>query len=156
VREDVMLGRAVVAAVAALMTLAAACGGDGGDGGSSAPEPRASDVAGKADRFADCARKSDYEVVRPKPPNERADFLHEEGFEFAEVDLEEPPLLFFSAIVDFFPSRSDATRARETIASSLAGPSTVQKKDVVVHYTDDPGTPKRAKVEQVVDGCLRR
>jgi hypothetical protein len=127
VREDVMLGRAVVAAVAALMTLAAACGGDGGDGGSSARKPRAGDVAARADRFATCARKSDYEVVRPKPPNERADFLHEEGFEFAEVDLEEPPLLFFSAIVDFFLSRSEATRARERIGSSLAGPSTVRR-----------------------------
>jgi hypothetical protein len=155
VREDVMLGRAVVAAVAALMTLAAACGGDGGDGGSSARKPRAGDVAARADRFATCARKSDYEVVRPKPPNERADFLHEEGFEFAEVDLEEPPLLFFSAIVDFFPSRSEATRARERIGSSLAGPSTVRRGDVVVHYTDDPGTPKRKQVEEVVNGCLR-
>ena len=59
-------------------------------------------------------------------------------------------MLFFAAIVDFFPSRSDATRARESIGSSLAGPSTVRKDDVVVHYTDDPGTPKRQKVEAVV------
>jgi hypothetical protein len=103
-----------------------------------------------------CAGKSDYKVVRPKPPNERADFLHEEGFTFAEVDLEEQPLLFFAAIVDFFPNRSDATRARDSIGSSLAGPSTVRKNDVVVHYTDDPGTPKRQKVEVVVNDCLRR
>jgi hypothetical protein len=155
VREDEMLGRAVVAAVAALMTLAAACGGDGGDGGGGDARLPARDVEGSADRFAACARKSDYEVVRPKPPNERADFLHDEGFEFTEVDLEEPPLLFFSAIVDFFPSRSAATRARERIASSLAGPSTVRRGDVVVHYTDDPGTPRRTQVEKVVNGCLR-
>jgi hypothetical protein len=155
VREDVMLGRAVVAAVAALMTLAVACGGGGGDGRSSAGKPRAGDVASRADRFAACARKSDYEVVRPKPPNERADFLHQEGFEFAEVDLEEPPLLFFSAIVGFLPSRSEATRARERIASSFFGSSTVRRGDVVVHYTDDPGTPKRKQVEKVVNGCLR-
>ncbi len=62
----------------------------------------------------------------------------------------------FSAIVDFFPSRSHATRAKETIGSSLAGPSTVQENDVVVHYTDDPGTPKRQQVEDVVDRCLGR
>jgi hypothetical protein len=95
-------------------------------------------------------------VVRRKPPNERADFLHEEGFEFAEVDLEEQPLLFFAAIVDFFPSRADATRATDSIGSSLAGPSTVQKNTVVVHYTDDRGTPKQQKVEAVVNDCLRR
>jgi hypothetical protein len=148
-----MPGRAGVIVVVAFLTLVG-CGGSGG-GSSAARKPRASDVAARADRFADCARESDFEVVRPKPPNERADFLHKEGFEFAEVDLEEPPLLFFSAIVDFFASRSDATRARERIGSSLAGPSTVRKKDVVVHYTDDPGTPKRTKVEQVVDGCLQ-
>jgi hypothetical protein len=95
-------------------------------------------------------------VVRPQPPNERADFLHEEGFEFAEVDLEEPPPLFFAAIVDFFATRSDATRARERIASLFAGPSTVRRNDVVVHHTDDPGTPERRQVERVVNGCLRR
>jgi hypothetical protein len=46
------------------------------------------------------------------PPWQAAELRHDEGFEFAEVDLEEPPLLFFSAIVDFCPSRSEATRAR--------------------------------------------
>ena len=94
--------------------------------------------------------------MQPEPPNERADFLHGEGFTFAEVDLEEPPALFFSAIVDFFPSRADASRAEDRIASSLAGPSTVQKGSVVVHYTDDPGTPKRTMAEGVVNDCLRR
>jgi len=89
------------------------------------------------------------------PPNERADFLHEEGFEFAEVDLEERPLLFFAAIVDFFPSRSDATRARDRIASSFFGASTVRRGDVVAHYTDDPGTTKRRQVEKVVNRCLQ-
>ena len=93
--------------------------------------------------------------MRPEPPNERANFLHGEGFTFAEVDLEEPPLLFFIAIGNFFPNRADAGRANERIWSSLAGPSTVQKGDVVVHYTDDPGTPKRTKAEGVVDRCLR-
>jgi hypothetical protein len=150
-----MPGRAAVIVVVALLTVAASCGGSGG-GGSSKPKPRAGDVTARAEQFAQCAKKSEYKVVRPKPPNERADFLHEEGFEFAEVDLEEQPLLFFAAIVDFFPSRSDATRARESIGSSLAGPSTVRKNDVVVHYTDDPGTPKRQKVEAVVNDCLRR
>ena len=149
-----MPGRAGVIVVA-LLTAAVGCGGSG-DGSSSGPKPRAGDVTARAAQFAECARKSEYRVVRPKPPNERADFLHEEGFEFAEVDLEEQPLLFFAAIVDFFPSRSDATRARDSIGSSLAGPSTVQKNDVVVHYTDDPGTPKRQKVEAVVNDCLRR
>jgi hypothetical protein len=149
-----MPGRAGVIKVA-LLTAAVGCGGSGDDS-SSKPKPRAGDVTARARRFAECARKSDYRVVRPKPPNERADFLHEEGFEFAEVDLEEPPLLFFAAIVDFFPIRSDATRARDSIGSSLAGPSTVRKNDVVVHYTDDPGTPKRQKVEAVVNDCLRR
>jgi hypothetical protein len=150
-----MRGRAGVIGVVALLTVAAGCGG-GGDESSSKPKPLAGDVTAKAAQFAGCARKSDYKVVRPKPPNERADFLHEKGFTFAEVDLEEPPLLFFAAIVDFFPNRSDATRAKERIGSSLAGPSTVQTNDVVVHYTDDPGTPKRQKVEAVVNGCLRR
>jgi len=150
-----MPGRAGVIVVVALLTGAVGCGG-GGDGSSSTPKPRAGDVTARAAQFAECTRKSEYRVVRPKPPNERADFLHEEGFEFAEVDLEEQPLLFFAAIVDFFPSRSDATRARDSIGSSLAGPSTVQKNDVVVHYTDDPGTPKRQKVEAVVNDCLRR
>jgi len=150
-----MPGRAGVIVVAALVTAAVGCG-DSGEDSSSKPKPRAGDVTARAAQFAGCARKSEYKVVRPKPPNERADFLHEEGFTFAEVDLEEPPLLFFSAIVDFFPNRSDATRAKERIGSSLAGPSTVQKNDVVVHYTDDPGTPKRQKVEAVVNDCLRR
>ena len=150
-----MPGRAGVVGVVALLTVAAGCGG-GGDGSSSKSKPLSGDIAARATQFAGCARKSDYKVVRPKPPNERADFLHEEGFSFAEVDLEEPPLLFFSAIVDFFPNRSDATRARDSIGSSLAGPSTVRKNDVVVHYTDDPGTPKRQKVEAVVNDCLRR
>ena len=94
--------------------------------------------------------------MQPEPPDERADFLHGEGFTFAEVDLEEPPALFFSAIVDFFPSRADASRAEDRIASSLAGPSTVQKGSVVVHYTGDPGTPKRTMAEGVVNDCLRR
>jgi hypothetical protein len=150
-----MPGRAGVIVVAALLTAAVGYGGSG-DGSSSKPEPRAGDVQARAAQFAECARKSEYRVVRPKPPNERADFLYEEGVEFAEVDLEEQPLLFFAAIADFFPSRSDATRARDSIGSSLAGPSTVRKNDVVVHYTDDPGTPKRQKVEAVVNDCLRR
>jgi hypothetical protein len=149
-----MPGRAGAVVLAVLMALTAACGGNGGDGG--APKLPATDVEGRAARFADCAKKSDYEVVRPQPPNERANFLHGEGFEFAEVNLEEPPLLFFSAIVDFFPSRSDATRARERIASTFAGSSTVREGDVVVHYTDDRGTPKRRKVEDVVNRCLRQ
>jgi hypothetical protein len=34
--------------------------------------------------------------VRPRSPNARADFLHEEGFAFAEVDLEKPTVLFFT------------------------------------------------------------
>jgi hypothetical protein len=150
-----MPGRAGVIVVVALLTAAVGCGGSGDDGSSKA-KPRAGDVTARARRFAECAKKSEYEVVRPEPPNERADFLHEEGFEFAEVDLEEQPLLFFAAIVDFFPSRSDAARARDSIGSSLAGQSTVRKNDVVVHYTDDPGTPKRKKVEAVVNDCLRR
>jgi hypothetical protein len=29
-------------------------------------------------------------------------------------------------------------------------------KDVVVAYTDEPGTSKRKQVEKVVGGCLRR
>jgi len=126
------------------------------DGGGSGSKPEPTDVGGRTARFAACARKSDYKVVRPKPPNERADFLHDDSFTFAEVDLEEPSLLFFTAIVDFFPNRADATRAKERIASSLAGPSTAQNGDVVVHYTDDPGTPKRTKAEGVVNGCLRQ
>ena len=149
-----MPGRAGVVAVVALLSVATGCGG--GDDGSSRSKPRSGDVKGKAAQFAGCARTSAYKVVRPKPPNERTDFLHEDGFTFAEVDLEEPPLLFFSAIVDFFPSRSDATRAKEKIGSSLAGPSTVQENDVVVHYTDDPGTPKRQQVNDVVHRCLGR
>ena len=149
-----MPGRAGVVVVVALLSVASGCGG--GDGDSSKSKPRSGDVTAKAAQFAGCTRRSTYRVVRPKPPNERTDFLHEDGFTFAEVDLEEPPLLFFSAIVDFFPSRSDATRAKEKIGSSLAGPSTVQEKDVVVHYTDDPGTPKRQQVEDVVNRCLGR
>jgi hypothetical protein len=150
-----MLARAGVALLVAVAAPLAACGGDGGSGGSSS-KSKATDVEGRAARFATCARKSDYRVVRPAPPNERADFLHGEGFTFAEVDLEEPPVLFFTAIVDFLPSRADASRAKERIASSLAGPSTVQKGSVVVHYTDDPGTPKRKKAEGVVNRCLRQ
>ena len=150
-----MPGRAGVIGVVALLTVATGCG-SGGDGSSSKSKARSGDVTARAAQFAECAEKSDYRVVRPKPPNERADFLHEEGFEFAEVDLEEQPLLFFAAIVDFFPSRADASRAGDSIGSSLAGPSTVRKNDVVVHYTDDPGTPKRQKVEAVVNDCLRR
>jgi hypothetical protein len=149
-----MPGRVGVVAVVALLSVASGCGG--GDGGSSKSKPRSGDVTARAAQFAECAGRSDYKVVRPKPPNERADFLREEAFTFAEVDLEEPPLLFFSAIVDFFASRSDAARAKEKIGSSLAGPSTEQKNDVVVHYTDDPGTPKRQQVEDVVNGCLGR
>jgi hypothetical protein len=112
-----------VALLVAVLTAlaAAACGGNGDDGGVS--RLPASDVKGRAGRFAECAKKSRYEVVLPKPPNERTDFLRREGFEFAEVDLEEQPLLFFAAIVDFFPSRSDATRARERIGASLFGPA---------------------------------
>lgn len=147
-----MLARAGLALLVALAAPFAACGGD--DGGSNGSEAKSTDVGGRAARFATCARKSDYKVLRPKPPNERTDFLRGEGFPFAEVDLEEPPLLFFTAIVDFFPNRSDAGRARERIESSLAGPSTVQKGNAVVHYTDDPGTPKRTKAEGVVNRCL--
>lgn len=149
-----MLGRAGAPAIAVLLTLLVGCGG-GDDGGGSGSKPEATDVQGTAARFAACARKSDYKIVRPEPPNERADFLHGEGFTFAEVDLEEPPALFFTAIVDFFPSRADARRGKVRIESSLAGPSTVQKNAVVVHYTDDPGTPKRAQAEAVVNDCLR-
>ncbi|HEV3135583.1 MAG TPA: hypothetical protein VG348_12865 [Acidimicrobiia bacterium] len=149
-----MPGRARVVVVVAVLSVASGCGG--GDGSSSKSRPRSGGVTARAAQFAACARTSDYRVVRPEPPNERTDFLHEAGFTFAEVDVEEPPLLFFSAIVDFFPSRSDATRAKETIGSSLAGPSTVQENDVVVHYTDDLGTPKRQAVEDVVNRCLRR
>jgi hypothetical protein len=57
--------------------------------------------------------------------------------------------------VDFFPSRADARRAEGRIASSLAGPSTVRTGNGVVHYTDDPGTPKRTQAEGVVNDCLR-
>jgi hypothetical protein len=142
-----------MAMMVTFMILGAGCGGDGSD--DSRSKLPASDVNGRAARFAGCARKSEYEVVRPKPPNERADFLHEEGFEFAEVDLEEQPLLLFAAIVDFFRSRSDASRARDRIGASLFGPSPVRMKDVVVAYTDDPGTSKRKQVEKVVVGCLR-
>jgi hypothetical protein len=147
-----MSGRAVAVLTAAVITVAAGCGGsdEGGD-----PKLPAADVQGRAARFAECAKKSPFEVVRPKPPNERTDFLHEEGFEFAEVDLEEQPLLFFAAIVDFFPSRSQAARARDSIGSSLFGPSLVRTKNVVVAYTDEPGTSKRKRVEAVVVGCLR-
>ena len=144
-----MRGRAGVVVLAVLMALTVACGGNGGDGGAS--KLPAADVQGRAARFAECARESDYEVVLPKPPNERADFLHGEGFEFAEVDLEEPPLLFFAAIVDFFPSRSDAAKARDRIGESFFG-SAVQIKNVVVLYTSE----KRRKVEKVVKSCLRR
>jgi hypothetical protein len=147
-----MSGRAVAVLTAAVITFSAGCGGGGGGGGSKVP---AGDVKKRALRFAECARKSQFEVVLPKPPNERTDFLREEGFEFAEVDLEEQPLLFFAAIVDFFPSRSDATRARDRIGASLFGPSPVRMKDVVVAYTDEPGTSKRKQVEAVVAGCLR-
>ena len=149
-----MLARAGLALLVVLAAPLTACGGD--DGGGSRSKPKASDVRGRAARFAACARKSDYRVVRPKPPNERADFLHDDGFTFAEVDIEEPLLLFFTAIVDFFPNRTDAGRAKERIASSLAGPSTAQKGDVVVHYTDDPRTAKRTKAERVVNDCLRQ
>jgi len=148
-----MRGRAAATVITALTTLAGACGGNGDEGRVS--KLPASDVKGRAARFAECAKKSEYEVVLPKPPNERTDFLRQEGFEFAEVDLEEQPLLFFAAIVDFFPSRSEATRARERIGASLFGPSPVRLKDVVVAYTDEPDTPKRKQVEEVVVGCLR-
>jgi CBS domain-containing protein len=148
-----MPDRAVGVVTTVLIALAVACGGNGGDGRPS--KLPATDVKGRATRFAECARKSRFEVVVPKPPNERAEFLRQEGFEFAEVDLEEPPLLFFAAIVDFFPSRSDATRARDRIGASLFGPSPVRIKDVVVQYTDEPETSKRKRVENVVVGCLR-
>jgi hypothetical protein len=138
--------------ITALMTLVAACSHGGQAGASKVP---AGGVQERASRFAKCAKKSPYEVVRPKPPNERAYFLRDEGFEFAEVDLEERPLLFFAAIVDFFPSRSDAAKARDRIGASFFG-SPVQIKNVVVLYTDEPGTSKRKKVEKVVKGCLRR
>jgi hypothetical protein len=148
-----MPGRATAVVIATLMTLAAACGGDGGtDSGSMPP---AADVKGRAARFAECARESQFEVALPKPPNERTDFLRQEGFEFAEVDLEEQPLLFFAAIVNFFPSRSEATRARDRIGASLFGPTPVRMKDVVVAYTDEPGTAKRKQVEAVVVDCIR-
>jgi hypothetical protein len=146
-----MSGRAMAALVGTLVTVAAACGG--GDGGSS--KPGAADVQKRAARFAQCAKKSPFVVVVPKPPNERTDFLRGDGFDFAEVDLEERPLLFFSAIVDFFPSRSQAARARDKIAASLFGPPPVHQKDVVVHYTDEPETAKRKTAEAVVLGCLR-
>jgi hypothetical protein len=149
-----MSGRAGVVAIVAMLSVASGCGG--GDGGSSKSKPRSAGVAARAAQFAACAGTSDYKVARPKPPNERTDFLHEQGFTFTEVDLEEPPLLFFSAILDFFPNRSDATRAKEKIGSSLAGPSTEQQSEVVVHYTDDPGTPKRQQAEDVVNRCLAR
>jgi hypothetical protein len=149
-----MPGRAGVVVVVALLSVASGCGG--GEGSSSKSKPRSGGVTARAAKFAACARVSDYRVVRPKPPNERTDFLHEAGYTFAEVDLDEPPLLFFSAIVDFFPSRSDATRAKEKIGSSLAGRSTVQDNEVVEHYTDDPGTSKRQQVEDVVNRCLGR
>lgn len=149
-----MRGRAAAVVITALMTLVAACVSTGGHAGAS-KDPAAS-VRERASRFAKCAKKSPYEVVRPKPPNERAYFLRDEGFEFAEVDLEERPLLFFAAIVDFFPSRSDAARARDRIAASLFGPSPVRIKNVVVLYTSEPGTSKRKKVEKVVKSCLRR
>jgi hypothetical protein len=148
-----MHGRAAAIVVTALLTMAVGCGGDGGN--DRAAKLPAADVKGRAARFAECARKSRYEVVVPRPPNERADFLRQEGFEFAEVDLEEPPLLFFAAIVDFFPTRSDATRARDRIGASVFGPSPVRIKDVVVQYTDEPETSKRKQVEEVVVGCLR-
>jgi hypothetical protein len=148
-----MRGREAAVVITALMTLAVACSNGGQAGASTVP---AAGVQERASRFAKCAKKSPYEVVRPKPPNERAYFLRDEGFEFAEVDLEERPLLFFAAIVDFFPSRSDAARARDRIGASLFGPSPVRIKDVVVQYTDEPGTSKRKKVEKVVKRCLRR
>jgi hypothetical protein len=151
-----MRQRPVAVVTTALIALAAACGGNGDGDNEPASKLPAADVRGRADRFAECARKSDYEAVRPEPPNERADFLHREGFEFAEADLEEPPLLFFAAIVDFFPNRSQSVKAQERIESSLAGPSTIRRGNVVVHYTDDPGTPKREQVEEVVNGCLGR
>jgi hypothetical protein len=153
-----MPGRADAVVIVVLLGLVGACGGGGNGDGDNARVSKlpAGDMAERADQFAECARRSGYEVFRPEPPNERADFLHGEGFEFAEVDLEEPPLLFFAAVVDFFPNRSQAVRARERIESSLAWPSTVRRGDVVVHYTDDPGMPKRAQVEEVVNGCLGR
>jgi hypothetical protein len=146
-----MSGRAVAVLTAAVITVAAGCGGSGGD---SDPKVPAGDVKKRAARFAECAKKSPFEVVVPRPPNERTDFLHQEGFEFAEVDLEEQPLLFFAAIVDFFPNRSQASRARDKIATSSFGPPPVRLKDVVVSYTDEPETPKRRQVEEVVVGCL--
>jgi hypothetical protein len=148
-----MRGREAAVVITALMALVAACS-NGGPAGAS--KISGGGVQERASRFAKCAKKSQYEVVRPKPPNERASFLRDEGFEFAEVDLEERPLLFFAAIVDFFPSRSDAARARDRIGASLFGPSPVRIKDVVVQYTDEPGTSKRKKVEKVVKSCLRR
>src|SRR5262245_53986416 len=130
-----MPARAGLVMLVALTVPFAACSGDGWDSSEGSKPNAGADLEGRAARFASCARKSDYEVVQPEPPDERADFLHGEGFTFAEVDLEEPPSLFFSAIVDFFPSRADASRAEDRIASSLAGPSTVQKGSVVVHTT---------------------
>jgi len=149
-----MAARAVAVLTAAVLALATGCGGSGGDGGSGSKVARG-DVKKRAARFADCAKQSPLRVVLPKPPNERTDFLRGERFEFAEVDLEEPPLLFFAAIVDFFPSTSDASRAKDKIAASLFGPPPVRLKNVVVHYTDEPGTPKRRDVEKVVTDCLR-
>jgi hypothetical protein len=149
-----MRGRAAAVVVTTLMTLVAARVSTGGHAGAS--KVPAAGVQERASRFAKCAKKSAYEVVRPKPPNERAYFLRDEGFEFAEVDLEERPLLFFAAIVDFFPSRSDAEKARDRIGASLFGPSPVQIKNVVVLYTSEPGTSERKKVEKVVKSCLRR
>jgi hypothetical protein len=146
-----MSARAVAVLTAAALAVAAGCGGDGGGGSKVA----AGDVKKRAARFAECAKKSPFEVVLPKPPNERTDFLHEAGFEFAEVDLEEKPLLFFAAIVDFFPSTPQASRATDKIGASLFGPPPVRLKNVVVHYTDEAGTPKRKQVEDVVVGCLR-
>jgi hypothetical protein len=147
-----MRGRAAAVVVTTLMTLVAARVSTGGHAGAS--KVPAAGVQERASRFAKCAKKSAYEVVRPKPPNERAYFLRDEGFEFAEVDLEERPLLFFAAIVDFFPSRSDAAKARDRIGESFFG-SAVQIKNVVVLYTTEPGT-SRKEVEKVVKSCLRR
>ena len=105
-------GAGVVVVVALLSV--ASCGG--GEGGSSKSKPRSGGVTAKAARFAECAGTSDYKVVRPEPPNERTDFLHEQGMTFAEVDLEEPPLLSFSAIVDFFQTlRRDLRQEKDPL-----------------------------------------
>jgi hypothetical protein len=84
-----MRGRAAATMIAALTALVAACGGNGDqDRASKLP---ASDVKGRAARFAQCAKKSEYEVVLPKPPNERTDFLLLKDAVVAYTDAPDTP-----------------------------------------------------------------